>query len=331
MIGLAMFRGTNQEILFQGNLSNEQLAESDIAELNLRAANCLPGCDTAGINGYLQRLDEWVGVVLRTTERNLPRYHRTPAEFENCEPKFRMLCLVTVLKRDLGVCYDPAQMDGPVDNSDSRTKFIQGPLTGVGGTCSNLPVLYVAIGRRLGYPLKLVRAKEHLFVRWVGADGVRFNIEATTPGFNPWNDEHYHQRPRPLSTAELASGQYLRDLTPRQELADFLCHRGAVCLDNLQLDDAKSALSAASELDSRYSGNHAVATVIASIVNNLRGWQPQSSEDWRLAIQAATPQPREQWQHWATPIAQQELLRILNLQTRKTSIVKSESQLLTSR
>jgi hypothetical protein len=38
------------------------------------------------------------------------------------------------------------------------------------GTCSSLPVLYVAVGRQLGYPLKLVTAKGHLFVRWEGAE-----------------------------------------------------------------------------------------------------------------------------------------------------------------
>ena len=33
----------------------------------------------------------------------------------------------------------------------------------------------MAVGRRLGYPLKLVTTKGHLFVRWEGA-GERFNI-----------------------------------------------------------------------------------------------------------------------------------------------------------
>jgi hypothetical protein len=43
------------------------------------------------------------------------------------------------------------------------------------GTCSSMPVLYVTLGRRLGYPVKLVTAKAHLFVRWEQT-GERFNL-----------------------------------------------------------------------------------------------------------------------------------------------------------
>lgn len=44
-------------------------------------------------------------------------------------------------------------------------------------------MLYVAIGRRLGYPLKLVECKGHLFVRWEDAKE-RFNIEGTSRGLH---------------------------------------------------------------------------------------------------------------------------------------------------
>ncbi len=50
-------------------------------------------------------------------------------------------------------------LQDPVDWSDSRTRYIHSVLTGFGGTCASLPVLYVAIGRRLGWPLYLVGAK----------------------------------------------------------------------------------------------------------------------------------------------------------------------------
>ena len=61
-----------------------------------------------------------------------------------------------------------------------------------------MPVLYVAIGRRLGYPLYLVQAREHFFVRWEEPGGERFNIEATTLGFTPRDDEHFRHWPRPI-------------------------------------------------------------------------------------------------------------------------------------
>ncbi len=90
--------------------------------------------------------------------------------------------MVTVLQRDLGLRYNLAFMEGEDDASDSHNLFIHGPLTGRGFTCVTAPVIYAAIGRRLGYPIKLVHAKQHTFCRWDERDGERFNIEATSPG-----------------------------------------------------------------------------------------------------------------------------------------------------
>ena len=92
-------------------------------------------------------------------------FHRSGARFENSPGKFRMMALVTVLQRDLGVRDDPACQEGPYCALDPRTLFIHGLLDGHGGTCVTMPVLYVAIGRRLGYPLFLVQAREHFLER----------------------------------------------------------------------------------------------------------------------------------------------------------------------
>ncbi len=54
--------------------------------------------------------------------------------------------------------------EGPYNASDSRFLFIHGLLTGFGGTCVSMPILYLAIARRLGYPLKLVETKEALLL-----------------------------------------------------------------------------------------------------------------------------------------------------------------------
>lgn len=63
-------------------------------------------------------------------------------------------------------------------------------LLGGRGTCSSLPPLYVAIGRRLGYPLKLVKSFAHLFARWDNGAGERFNIECTARQFVSHPDEY---------------------------------------------------------------------------------------------------------------------------------------------
>ena len=65
-----------------------------------------------------------------------------------------------------------------------------------------MPVLYVAVGRRRGYPLKLVEAPTHLFFRWEDPDGERFNVpevfnvEGTGHGISFHPDDYYRIWPR---------------------------------------------------------------------------------------------------------------------------------------
>lgn len=95
------------------------------------------------------------------------------------------------------------------------------------GTCSSLPVLYVVVGRRLGYPLKLVTAKNHLFVRWDDPSPTRrFNFDATGQGLTPRTGDHYRQWPFPITPWEEEANGYLKSLTASQELAAFLDIRG---------------------------------------------------------------------------------------------------------
>ena len=65
-----------------------------------------------------------------------------------------------------------------------------------------LLTLQVPVGRRLGYPLKLVVTKAHVFVRW--DDGrERFNIEtAGNGGTGSYSDEYYRSWPEKWLPAE---------------------------------------------------------------------------------------------------------------------------------
>jgi hypothetical protein len=88
-----------------------------------------------------------------------------------------------------------------------------------------MPVLYVALGRRLGYPLKLVTTKAHVFLRWDSPEE-RFDLEATGRGMNPYDDNHFRQWPYPVTEEEVRTGGFLKSLTPPEELALFLSLRG---------------------------------------------------------------------------------------------------------
>jgi len=109
------------------------------------------------------------------------------------------------------------------------------------GTCVSLPVFYAAVGRRLGYPMKLVTTRDHLFARWESVDGKdRFNIEGTNQGLNSPDDDYYKTWPRVLTDEEIRSGGYLKSLTPAGELAAFLQTR-ANCLRVAGFFDGASA------------------------------------------------------------------------------------------
>ena len=146
----------------------------DVAVLNLRCASGLPGAENLNIDNCLAKIDEMARRVRLETERHYYRFLDDPADYQNSQGYFCILMLITVLQQDCGVRYNPARVRDPKfqdpdcfdpDFSDSRDLFIHGILDGPGGTCASMPVLTVAVGRRLGYPVKLVQAPGHLFAR----------------------------------------------------------------------------------------------------------------------------------------------------------------------
>ena len=245
----------------------EDVGSYDIAVMNLLCAQGLPGAEHVDIEECLKVLDEWSKWVKHETDRHMYRFRKAPHEYENSEGYFRVLFMICVLQEDFKVCYnrDPkmrsdSKTSDPRDLSffrNARDLFVHGLVTGKHeGTCSSMPVFYVAIGRRLGYPLKLVAAKGHLFARW--DDGKKqFNIEGTNRGLNTFSDEHYMQWPRPITQEEVDKGLYLRSFTPAQELACFLSLRSTCLLENNRVDEGKSAIEAAlrydpDDIDSRH-------------------------------------------------------------------------------
>lgn len=216
-------------------LSEVELARVDIARMNLL---CWEGSSSnryANVDAAEKQLDSWAERVRSETERHRYRFDRDPGEFENSEGFFKMLMLAVVLAEDFRVHYREDLRAGPEDASpddgflsDSKAVFLTGLLGRErAGTCSSMPVLQVGVGRRLGYPLKLVTTKGHLFVRWDG-EGERFNVEMTGQ-VNPQPDDYYRHWPFEVSNAEEAAEGYLQSLTPAGELAVFLAVQAA-CL-----------------------------------------------------------------------------------------------------
>jgi hypothetical protein len=242
-------------------LCEADIAKVDVAAMNLVCAGGLAGGPAQEIEHYLDWLDEAARTVKLETERNYFQFLENPQAFEFSQARFCAVSLVTILQRRCGVQYNPKWRTITPDASipdqfglDASDVFVHAIIDGIGGTCGSLPAIYVAIGRRLGYPLKLVKAARHLYVRWDDPHGRlwfhpdRFNVEATGPGVHFLPDEHYRHWPHPLLDEDVESGIFLKSLTPQEELAEFLATRGYCLFANGRVHEAMDAFSQASQL-----------------------------------------------------------------------------------
>jgi hypothetical protein len=202
----------------------DYLAKLDIADVNLFCATGLPHAERIDFLRIHKWLDEASAAVAHETRRHWYRFQETPQAYKNSPGYFCCLFLLQVLQEDFGVRYNPARVRDPTfqdphchdpDFRDSRDLFIHGIIDGDGGTCASLPVLYTAVGRRLGYPLKLVETRGHLFFRWDDPFGrfhgvsEYFNFEGVGGGFSTQPDDYYRNWPERWSKPEEAEGCYL--------------------------------------------------------------------------------------------------------------------------
>lgn len=262
-------------------LQKDEISNYDLATLNFLAREGLPETMPINFENYHSILRKWVGIVYAETGKYLPRYHKNPEEYNNSEAYFRVLMLITVLEQDLHIRYNPALMGEPSLSDVFTTKFFRYPkdlfLPGLidsrVGTCASLPVLTASIGQMLGYPLKLVTCKGHLFVRW--DDGIeRFNIEAGGRGLKIYPDDYYKKWPFPLTDEELASEFYLKSLSPVEEYAVFLETRGLCLLEHEKYAEALEAFNHVQRLIPQHPYIRKFIDVAAWKKLNLSGRRP---------------------------------------------------------
>ena len=141
-------------------LSPADLEKCDLARMNLLCAEGLPGSEDLKIDAALALLDLWTQHVKTETDRNFHHFRENPKEFNNSEGYYRALLLITVVQQDFSIHYNPNHITTPdapePDDSffvDSKDLFIHGLVSSRAmGTCISMPVFYVVVGQRLGYP-----------------------------------------------------------------------------------------------------------------------------------------------------------------------------------
>ena len=295
-------------------LSDDELAKVDVAEQHLLCAKGLPGAENLNIGRSLRKIDRWAKEAQKYIRDNWYLYRRNPGEFRNSHGFFQMLGIVTIVQREFGVQYRRDLMDGDLDWRDCRGVFVNGTLNGFGGTCTSMPVLYTAIGRRLGFPLHLVGTKAHLFCRWEDGEE-RFNIEGAGRGMNSYPDEHYHEWPISITQQDISMRFYLHNQTPRESLAWYINQRGGVLRDNMQYEAAVRHYYHARELWPNHphmQGTHAVGTILYNVTSGLASYEFETKTNrlTRVATKATGWREPELWETMAAPKAQEEHKRI---------------------
>jgi len=259
-------------------LTDAALARADIAAVNWACAFGLPGLEVIDWKHCLWTIDGWAESCRRFTDAMMPHFRAGRCDFPESEPKFRIQAMVTHLQRDLGVRYHPDRIaeGAKFEPADS---FIHGVIQGNGGTCGNLPVVYTAVGRRLGYPLMLATTRNHLFCRWDALPGGEcFNIEASGKGVSFFTDDHYRTGRFQMPAETIKACGYLESLSPREELAGFLCQRGECWMQEKNYGEAVTAFAWAHEMDPRR-GQHAFLT-------------QQATRVWKETLQPRLPKSR---------------------------------------
>ena len=237
------------------DLSVEDVTGMDIAELNLLAGEGLPGTTKDNTREYLRELDQMTALVKNEIDNpdNFRRWQQNKPPHETSQNIYKMRVLVAALQNSCGIRYSDSlrslvlTKDGNPPSSfkgfdrefysNASNVFLHGLLSAQRqGTCVSMPVLYTAVARRLGYPVYLVMTKGHLFCRW-HTKNEKFNVEGSGDGgMTPYPDSYYHTFPRKLSAWDLEHGNYLKSMSPAEELALFLKTR-AVCLAQHQKHD----------------------------------------------------------------------------------------------
>jgi len=234
------------------SLSTSELETVDIARINLLCAEGLTGSQDLDVDGCITTLNTWARYVEGETKRNQHLFAEHPDRFRSSLAYYRMAMLATVLCQDLRMRYNP-ERELQLENGhtlrsekeeneffgDSKDVFIHGLVAAKHyGTCASMPFLYVAIARRLGYPVTLATTATHFYVRYEEGSGRHLNVEATEHRafLTPSDDEYRNPWELHLGEEEIKGMRYLQPLSNAEILGHSLLTRASVLRSMKQYD-----------------------------------------------------------------------------------------------
>src|SRR5262249_1680248 len=147
-------------------------------------------------------------------------FRQTPQNWRNDIDFFRLGLVCWYVDVVLGVAYREDQRSVTrISYTDPTDLFLNGVMDTRRGTCGNLSVLHVVLGRRIGLPVSLACAGTHYICRF--DDGTKIiNIETTETGnggFSSQPDDAILKQWK-LPPCAQSCGSDLRAVTPHEML-----------------------------------------------------------------------------------------------------------------
>ncbi|HBT82652.1 MAG: hypothetical protein A2091_01765 [Desulfuromonadales bacterium GWD2_61_12] len=136
------------------------------------------------------------------------------------DPDFRVRALNTYLYQHEGVSYDLSDPNA----TKPENRYLNGMLDSKKGSCVTMPLLYLAVAQRLGYPIYPVLAPQHLFLRYEHPWLTSNNIEAT--GGGGYTSDAKYKGDFQISDKSIKNGVFLRTLTYREFLGELIAQNG---------------------------------------------------------------------------------------------------------
>ncbi len=165
------------------------------------------------VEEYSKKLDKMVKEILQLTGNNT-------------DPDYRIRALNTYLYQDQGFHYDTEDPYG----KNLKNRYLNGLLDSKSGSCLTMPLLYLSLAQRLGYPIYPVSAPQHLFLRYVDAKLKMQNIEAT--GGGGYSSDEDYIRDMEIPHKGIESGAYLKTMTYKELLAELFAENACYWAKN---------------------------------------------------------------------------------------------------
>ncbi len=168
----------------------EKMLRGKDEDIDLALANWLIVADIPQFadltrEAYFAQLDAMTGQVRQDMARMQNNAKLRGKNLNSPDTRCGIFCNA-IIKLKFAYCEEFAQHDLTLLQykalySDANNVFLAGLNRTRRGSCVSMPLIYMVIGQRLGFPVHLVHVGKHFFVRWQ-EPGYRLNIETTGRG-----------------------------------------------------------------------------------------------------------------------------------------------------